>query len=146
VAYLLLRGEGLSRAGRPSEAAAFYETSIKRYGRHDPVLRALAATYEALGELERARDLYTELMNQCQGCRTRPDPLIKRRLADVRFALGERGSAVLESYLSLAQEDPANGALYFDRISAVYGAMGNDAEARRFAAFARRAESWEKAG
>lgn len=140
-AYVLLKGESLSQSGRPSEAAAFYQAFIKAYGRHDAVLKALAASYETLGDLEKARDLYCEIMNQCRSGHTRIDPMVQRKLADIRFALGERSVTVLESYLSLAQEDPSNRLLYFDRVSHIYASLGNEAEARRFSQFARQAET-----
>ena len=110
---------------------------MNEYGRHDAVLRALAGSYEALENLEKARDLYIEIMNQCQSCHTRVDPLVQRKFADISFALNERSTAVLESYLSLAQEDPSNRPFYFQRISEIYAAMGNKEEARRFHGLAR---------
>jgi len=140
-AYVLLKGESLARSGRPSEAAVFYQAFMKAYGRHDAVLNALATTYETLGDLEKARDLYCEIMNQCRSCHTRIDPLVQRKLADIRFALGERSVTILESYLFLAQGDPFNRALYFDRVSQIYASLGNEAEARRFSQFARQAET-----
>jgi tetratricopeptide (TPR) repeat protein len=139
LAYVLLFGESLSQAGRPSEAAAFYQTFMKEYGRHDAVLKALAGSYETLGNLEKARDLYIEIMNQCLSCHTRVDPLVQRKFADISFDLGEKSKTVLESYLSLAQEDPSNRPLYFNRISQIYASMGNEEDARRFSEFARQA-------
>lgn len=137
LAYVLLWGESLSQAGRPSEAAAFYEKFMKEYGRHDAVLKALAGSYETLGDLKKARDLYIEIMNQCRSCHTRVDPLVQRKFADISFDLGEKSETVLESYLSLGQEDPSNRPLYFNRISQIYASMGNEEEARRFSEFAR---------
>ena len=139
LAYVLLRGESLSQAGNHSDAAAFYQAFMNEYGRHDAVLRVLAGSYEALGDLERARDLYTEIMNQCQSCLTRVDPQVQRKLADISFDLNERSTTVLESYLSLAQKDPSNRPFYFQRVSQIYDAMGNQEEARRFSEFARQA-------
>ena len=135
--YVLLRGESLSQAGKHSEAASFYQVFMNEYGRHDAVLRALAGSYEALENLEKARDLYIEIMNQCQSCHTRVDPLVQRKFADISFDLNDRSPAVLESYLSLAQEDPSNRPFYFQRISEIYAAMGNKEEARRFHGLAR---------
>ena len=143
-AHVLLRGETLSQAGRHSEAAALYQSFMKEYGRHDALLKALAESYEILGDFVKARDLYIDILNQCQSCRTRVDPLIQRKLADIRFHLGEHNTTVLESYLSLAQEDPSNRALYFDRISQIYASMGNEEEARRFSRFARQTEQERK--
>jgi len=135
VAYVLLRGESLSQAGSHAEAVVFYETFMKEYGRHDAVVRAMAGSCEALGDLEKALDLYAEIMNQCQSCHARLDPLVRRKFADISFALGERSTAVLESYLSLSMEDSDNRPFYYQRVSRIYAAMGNDEEARRFQGF-----------
>ena len=137
LAYVLLRGESLSQAGRHSEAAVYYQAFINKHGPHDAVLKALAGSYETLENFEKARDLYVEIMNQCQSCQTRVDPLIQRKFADISFDLNERNTAVLESYLSLAQEEPSNRPFYFQRISEIYSAMGNKEEARRFQGFVR---------
>ena len=137
LAYVLLRGESLSQAGRHSEAAVYYQAFISKHGPHDAVLKALAGSYETLENFEKARDLYVEIMNQCQSCHTRVDPLIQRKFADISFDLNERNTAVLESYLSLAQEEPSNRPFYFQRISEIYSAMGNKEEARRFQGFVR---------
>ncbi len=144
--YVLLRGEGLCRAGRLGEATDFYETFIKEYGRHEAMLKALAGTYEAMGEFVRARDLYMEVMTQRQSCHARVDPVVQRKLADIRFELGEKGTAVLEAYLSLAQEDPIDRPFYFERVSRIYASMGYEEEARRFSEFARRAEEEKNQG
>ena len=140
VAYYLLRGETMSRAGNLSEAILFYQGFMEQYGWNDTVAKALAGTFEALGDLEKARALYADIMSQCGSCGTPVDPFIKRRFADVSFDLGQRSSAVLEIYLSLAQEDPENTAYYYDRVSRLYATMGYDEEARRFKGFAMRAE------
>jgi len=137
LAYVLMRGESLSHAGRHSDAATFYQAFMNEYGRHDVVLRALAGSYEALENREKARDLYSEIMNQCRSCHTSVDLLVKRKFADISFDLNERSTKVLELYLSLAQEDPSNRPFYFQRISEIYAAMGNKEEARRFHSFAR---------
>ncbi|MFC1821861.1 tetratricopeptide repeat protein [Thermodesulfobacteriota bacterium] len=137
LAYVQLCGESLFQAGRHSEAAAFYQAFMNEYGRQDAVLMALAGSYEALEKLEEARELYIEIMNQCRSCHTRVDPLVQRKFADISFDLNERSTVVLESYLSLAQEDPSNRPFYFQRIGEIYTAMGNQEEARRFHGFAR---------
>jgi len=139
LAYVLLRGESMSLAGRHSEAAAFYQAFMNENGRHDAILMALAGSYEALENLEEARGLYIQIMNQCRSCHTRVDPLVRRKFADISFDLNDRSTAVLESYFSLAQEDPSNRPFYFQRVSEIYAAMGNREEARRFQGFARQA-------
>ncbi len=140
LAYVLLRGETLSQAGRHSEAASLYQDFMEAYGWNEPLVIALAGTLETLGDLESARDLYAEIMDQCRSCHTRIDPLIKRKFADISFDLGQHSSAIMEMYLSLAQDDPENAPLYFQKISRIYASMGNEEEARRFRVFAQQAE------
>lgn len=139
LAYVLLRGESMSQAGNHYEAAAFYKAFMNENGPHDAILRALAGSYEALENLEEARGLYIQIMNQCRSCHTHVDPLVRRKFADISFDLNDRSTAVLESYFSLSQEDPSNRSFYFQRISEIYTAMGNQEEARRFQDFARQA-------
>ena len=141
LAYVLLRGETLSQAGRHSEAASLYQDFMEAYGWNEPLVIALAGTLETLGDLESARDLYAEIMDQCRSCHTRIDPLIKRKFADISFDLGQHSSAIMEMYLSLAQDDPENAPLYFQKISRIYASMGNEEEARRFRVFAQQAEN-----
>jgi tetratricopeptide (TPR) repeat protein len=141
LAYVLLRGETLSQAGRYPEAAAFYQDFMEAKGWYEPLAIALAGTLETLGDLEGARDLYAEIMDQCSSCHTQIDPVIKRRFADISFDLGRHSSAILEMYLSLAQNDPENAPLYFQKISRIYASMGNEEEARRFQVFAQQAEN-----
>jgi hypothetical protein len=126
----------MSQAGNHVEAATFYEAFMKEKGPHDAVLRALAGSYEALGKLEEARRLYIQIMNQCRSCHVHVDPLVRRKFADISYELGDRSTGVLESYFSLAQEDPSNRSFYFRRISDIYSAAGNREEARRFQEFA----------
>lgn len=140
LAHVLLRGQTLFQAGLYSDAASFYQGFMDNHGWNEPIARALAGTYEALGDFEKARDLYAEIMDQCRSCHTRIDPLIKRRFADISFDLGQHSSAILEMYLSLVQDDPENAPLYFQKVSRIFTAMGNDEEARRFKLFAQEAE------
>ena len=144
LAYVLLRGETLSQAGRHPEAASFYQDSMEAYGWNESLAIALAGTLETLGDLESARNLYAEIMNQCRSCHARIDPLIKRRFADISFDLGQHSSAIMEMYLSLAQDDPENAPLYFQKISRIYASMGNEEEARRFRVFAQQAENGKR--
>jgi tetratricopeptide (TPR) repeat protein len=144
LAYVLLRGRNLSQAGRHPEAASFYQDSMEAYGWNEPLAIALADTLETLGDLESARNLYAEIMNQCRSCHARIDPLIKRRFADISFDLGQHSSAIMEMYLSLAQDDPENSPLYFQKISRIYASMGNEEEARRFRVFAQQAENGKR--
>jgi tetratricopeptide (TPR) repeat protein len=139
LAYHLLRGETLFQSGDYSRAVAFYQTFMEEEGWHEPVARALASAFEALDDLENARRLYGEIMDQCRSCHTRVDPWVKRRYADISFDTGRVSTAVLEIYLSLIQEDPENAPLYYQRLSRIYGLQGNEEESRRFEEFARQA-------
>jgi tetratricopeptide (TPR) repeat protein len=144
LAYVLLRGETLSQAGNHPEAAAYYQDFMAAYGWHEPLAIALAGTLETLGDLENARDLYAEIMDRCSSCQTQIDPAIKRKFADISFDSGRHSSAILEIYLSLAQDDPENAPLYFQKVSRIYASMGNEEEARRFRVFAQQAENGKK--
>ena len=141
LAHVLLLGETLFQAGLYSDAASFYQGFRKNHAWNEPITRALANTYEALRDFESARDLYAEIMDQCRSCHTRIDPLIKRRFADISFDLGEHSPAILEIYLSLVQDDPGNTPFYFQKVSRIYTALGNEEEARRFKCFAQEAEN-----
>jgi len=139
--YYLLRGEAMFQSGNHSEAASFYQDFMQEYGWNEPIAKALARTFETLGDFENARDMYAKIMDQCSSCHTRIDPLIKRKFADISFDLGQHSSAMLEMYLSLAQEDPENNSFYFQRVSRIYASLGNKEEARRFQLFAQQAQN-----
>jgi len=140
-AYYLLRGEAMFRSGDYSEARSYYEKFLREYGWNELIARALARTFETLGELENARDIYAEIMDQCRGCHARIDPFVKRKFADISFELGQVSSAILEIYLSLTREDPENNPFYFQRVSRIYASLGNEVEARRFQLFAQQAQN-----
>jgi predicted Zn-dependent protease len=132
VAVYLLRGENLYQSGSFSEAKQFYQDFLKNYGWSEPIARSLAKTHEALDEIANARNLYREIMNQCQSCHAKIDPFVKQKYADLCFSSGLFSTEVLELYLSLAQQNPANTSEYYQKISRIYASQGNDAEARRF--------------
>lgn len=140
-AYYLLRGEAMFQSGSYSEATSFYQDFMKEYGWNEPIARALARTFETLGDFENARDMYAKIMDQCRGCHTRIDPFVKRKFADISFDLGQYSSAILEMYLSLTQEDPENNPFYFQRVGQIYATLGNEEEARRFQLFAQQAQN-----
>jgi tetratricopeptide (TPR) repeat protein len=139
-AYYLLRGEAMFQSGNYFKARSYYQRFLKEYGWNELIARALARTFEALGEVENARDIYAEIMDQCRGCHARIDPFVKRKFADISFELGQGSSAILEIYLSLTQEDPENNPFYFQRVSRIYALLGNEEEARRFQLFAQQAQ------
>ena len=72
-------------------------------------------------------------------CGSSRDAYAKQRFADLSLEQGDYSSTVLELYLSLLQEDPSRRADYYEKISRIYAAQGNDAEAERFEGFAREA-------
>jgi len=140
VAGYVLRGETLFHAGRYKEAKAFYRDFIKTYEWNETIARALAKTHEALNELANARNIYREIMDACHSCHARIDPNIKQKYADLSFASGLYTTEVLEFYLSLVRDVPGNKADYYQKISRIYTALDNPAEARRFQLFAEKAD------
>ena len=141
LAVVLLKGETLRHAGNFGEARDFYQGFLDAYGWNDTVACELAKTYETLGEPDRARNIYKSIMDRCNSCHARIDPVIKHRYTELCFAAGMYGADILELYLSLAREIPDNAVQYFDRISRIYTAQGNAPEAERFRSFSIRAEA-----
>ena len=138
VAVYLLKGETLFRAGDYAAAKTLYQTFLKTYGWDERIALKLAKTHEALNELANARNLYREMMAQCQTCHTRIKPIIRERYADLCFDSGMLSSDILELYLTLAQEVPAKAAAYYEKVSHIYNAQGNAKEAARFRAIAEK--------
>jgi len=143
VAGCLMRGETLYHAEKYAEAKAFYREFSKKYEWHEAIARALAKTHEALGERTNARYIYGEIMDQCRSCRARVDPDLKQKYADLSFDSGHNTTEVMELYLSLAQEIPENAADYYQKISRIYSAQGNEIEAQRFQAISEKYEKKE---
>ena len=132
VAFYLLRGETLFRAGKYSEAKSLYLDFLNSYSWNEPIARSLAQTHEALREMANARNIYREIMKQCRSCHARIDPFVKQKYADLCFSSGIYTTEVLELYLSLAQKDRGKAADYYQKISQIYSAQGNEEQARRF--------------
>jgi len=128
----LLRGETLLHSGRHAAAQAFYSEILSRYGWSEPIAKALAQAFEARGELENARHIFSEIMNQCRGCGVRIDPLVKHKYAELSFATGRYSTDILELFLSLAQQMPEKAPEYYQYVSRIYAAQGNATEAQRF--------------
>jgi lipopolysaccharide biosynthesis regulator YciM len=141
IAVYILKGETLFHAGNFSDAKEFYRNFLASFGWNELVARALAKTHEAMNELANARNVYREIMDQCRSCRTRLDPFIKQRYADLCFDSGMYSTEILELYLSLAQEIPANASDYFEKVSRICTAQGDEGEARRFRAIAEKLAS-----
>ena len=141
VAVYLLKGETHYHAGNFTAAKDFYRNFLATYGWNEHVARALAKTHEAMNEPANARNVYRDIMDQCRSCHSRLDPFIKQRYADLCFDSGLYNTEILELYLSLAQEIPAKAVEYFDKVSQIYTAQGNEDEARRFRAIAEKLDS-----
>jgi tetratricopeptide (TPR) repeat protein len=135
VSVALLKGETFRRAGDDPGARSYYSHFMEDHGWHESLARDLAETHAAMGEMEQALDIYQTIMDNCRSCHARIDPLIKHRYAELCFASGSRDIAMLELYLSLAQEIRENAPLYYDRVSRIYNSQGNDTEAKRFRSF-----------
>ncbi len=137
----LLKGQTLHRAHRYDAARDFYRDILATHGWDADLARELARAQEALNEGREARRLYGEIMEHSRCCRGSVDPQIRHRYAELTFAEGDRSEALLERYLVLAKDLPAQAATHYDRISRIYAAHGNTRESERFGAFARRARA-----
>jgi len=140
-AVIHLKGQTHFRAGRYESARNLYRDYLDTFGWHEVMALELAQTLESLQATEEAIALYGKIIHQGKGCRSRVDPWIKHKYAELSFGEGHMGNHILELYLSLAREIPAHADTYFERISAIYQSQGNRAEADRFEAFAARARS-----
>jgi len=136
----LLIGETLFHAGQYHDAESHYLDYLDSHGWDEAIALALARTFEALGSKEKAQKQYSEIMNRCQGCGSRIDPLIKQRYADISLETGDHSTNILELYLGLVQEVPENRMDYYQKISMIYELNGNENEARRFRSFAEQSQ------
>jgi tetratricopeptide (TPR) repeat protein len=137
-AVFILKGETMFQAGNYSGAKELYQHFFRTYRWNDTVARALAKTHEALNEFANARSLYRKIMDQCHSCNARIDPFIKQRYADLCFDSGMLNTDILDLYLSLAREFPANAPEYYQKVSRIYAAQGNHTEAGRFRTIAEK--------
>ena len=136
----LLMGETLFHAGRYHDAESHYRGYLDSHGQDEAIVLALARTFEALGSKEKALKQYSEIINRCQGCGSRIDPLIKQKYADISLETGDHSTNILELYLGLVQEIPENRTDYYQKISRIYELNGNENEARRFRSFAEQSQ------
>lgn len=132
----ILRGETLIQSNEIEKAEALYHNVIQSGNRDVAIVRQLAKTCELQKKNQQANDLYTELMNRCTSCGARPDPNLSLRYAETCMALGEPTDQVLDIYLGLATQDPANQSYYFTKVSEIYSKLGNETQAERFRQFA----------
>jgi tetratricopeptide (TPR) repeat protein len=137
---VLLRGETLLKAQRFEEAERILKRELSSQGWQADIARSLAIAYEAQEKTAEARELFGELLAACRSCGSPGDTFAKQRFADLSLEQGDYSSAVLELYLSLVQEDPSHRVGYYKKISRIYAAQGNDAEAERFEGFAQQAQ------
>ena len=137
----LLVGETLFQANRYREAESHYLDYLHSHGWDEGVALALAKTFEVLGSKGKARDLYAEIINACQGCGRTIEPFIKQRYADTSLETGNHSTRILELYLDLVQEVPENRTDYYQKISMIYTLNGNENEARRFRFFAEQSRN-----
>ncbi|MBC2714276.1 MAG: tetratricopeptide repeat protein [Desulfobacteraceae bacterium] len=128
----MLLGETYYQMKRYADAESLFLACENSFGQNEIITRSLAKTYEAMGDLERARDIYAQILNGCTKCGVRTDPFVLRRYAELCFACGERSSQLLDLYLSILQEDPDSKDDYYQRIYELYTALGNTKEAARY--------------
>ena len=138
LAVFMMKGETRFHSGNYIAAKELYQNFFQTYGWNEMVARALAKTHEALNEFANARNLYRRIMDECRSCHARIDPFIKQRYADLCFDSGMLNTDILDLYLSLAQEHPARAAEYYEKVSRIYAAQGNQTEAERFRAIAEK--------
>lgn len=137
LAVVLLRGETFLNAGRLDQAEEYLKHALDVFGMDPEIVKTLALVHEAQERKEDARELYRQIMSTCQTCSAPPDPMAKRKYADLSFELGDRSSGTLEIYLSLVQENPAGRKDYYNKISQIYESMNNMTEAERFKSFSK---------
>ncbi|MGM0453063.1 MAG: tetratricopeptide repeat protein [Thermodesulfobacteriota bacterium] len=136
-AILLLTGETRFQEKDMDAAEAAFIQYIDIHGEDEIVCRALAKTRESRGDLDSAKELYAQIINQCSACGAMVDPFLKRRYAELSFESGDLTAKLLDIYLGLVREDPDNRGLYFHRIARIYENQGESREAHRYDAFAR---------
>jgi len=140
ILILLLRGETLLKARRFEEAERLFKRELDSQGWQADIARSLAMAYEAQGKNAEAREIFGKLLAECRSCGSPGDTFAKQRFVDLSLEQGDYSSTLLELCLSLVQEDPSRRADYYQKISRIYAAQGNDAEAERFEGFARQAQ------
>lgn len=132
VPMILLKGETWVLQGALQTAAEFYRDMLDRMGADGYLLRALAEIETAMGNDEKAFQIYAALMASCTGCGQRPDAGLQRRFADAAVAAGHVDSGIVDIYLELASKDPENRSDYHEKVSNIYRQLGNIPEAERF--------------
>jgi tetratricopeptide (TPR) repeat protein len=142
IPLLLLMGETLFLSGKQTEAVSFYLKSIEYLGWDEQIAVALAKIYEAMDRRKEALAAYQEVMTGCKSCRSRVNPFVRQRYAELKYEAGDISSGLLESYFSLCRENPENQGQYFARISDIYKRQGYPAEAQRYLDMARKTSTY----
>lgn len=135
--FQMLAGETRFQAGDLPGAESAFLAYAEAHGSDEIVSRALAKTYEAAGQPEKARDLYARVMNRCASCGRSIDPFVKRRFAELSYECGETSSKLLDLFFTLVREDPDRRADYYGRIGSIYEKRGETREAARYLGLAR---------
>lgn len=133
---LLLKGETLYRSEKFKEAETLFQGYLESSPWNEEIALSLARTCEALGEKEKAHNLYGRIMDECTGCGRQVAPFIKRKYSDISLECGQASPRILDLYLSLVLEDPDNKGHYYQKITEIYSALGNEKEARRYRSLA----------
>ena len=136
--YRGLHGDTLFRMGEYGRAESVYLNCIKECGWNKDITLALAETYEAAGDYEKAREFFGKVIDDCNSCHAQINPQTLRRYADLCMECGIRNGRILEIYLNLTEKDPDNVAAYYGKISLIYEALGHKKESRRFQRLAER--------
>ncbi len=138
--FCLLRGQTLSHSGEHRQAESLYLNFLREHGWDTGITQALGENYEALGDHEKAREIYGRIISSCNSCSVKIDPAILRNYADLCMNAGLLDEKLLEIYLGMAEKDPANASGYYRNVSRIYDALGHEKEAIRFRQIALRYE------
>jgi tetratricopeptide (TPR) repeat protein len=136
--YCGLHGHTLFRMGDYGRAETVYLNCLEECGWNTDITLALAETYEAAGDYEKAREFFGKVIDDCSVCHAQINPQTLRKYADLCMECGIRNEKILEIYLNLTEKDPDNVAAYYGKISLIYGALGYEKESRRFRQLAQR--------
>ncbi len=136
-----LKGTTFERAGRLESAHEHYRRFLDTYGWEPAMAHRLARVCRDLNKPREALALYRLLVENGRSCNARTAPEIRFEYAELCFEQGAQDIALLEMYLALAREIPAQAARCYTQVAHIYSRQGHAREARRFHDFARRIES-----
>jgi len=75
----ILLGETLYQMERYPDAEKIFQACLDNFGENEIATRSLAKTYEAMGEMKKACDIYCGLLKGCTQCGARTDPFVRRK-------------------------------------------------------------------